>query len=562
MAIQFVKELKMSSSAIPAHPTTSILMQMQDVISWVNGEKEKEKQNEKEQLKSFFLGCDETGRTTLLYNESEKIESPESHYRTLTPTELDARVKDGLQKDALKPEEFWERFLSSDFEAWDHYTHLKAAYFVLLDNLEAGRNVIESADDFLVHMERLQQADPETFQNTTNRTMTIFWLVKLQQASLKAHWNKITSAFPTRADWPLVLAHSPEMMDPGLPFAYYSKSKLVSAEARASWILPEKKELPFYPPPGMRQPEIRETQADYVPEHLIDFALDVTKQVLYSKIRRGAILKQALPELERSIIRMRNDGEPVAPFSQTQAYFWLQFVHATVAAFRLDEKQGSKVAEWMSLSVYVKVFAVTGLEWKRHYTSNKWHSIQARMRFQPPDIKPLPNVLEVRMPMTPSQRCHMLAEGDSFKSTLAPQIPETEDLEIMVAAALDEASWSDILAETEVATSHGEYLNNLYEILGNDTSENMAERMEEALLIESKTAVGVTARNFWVQQISAKVVNCKTSSFEEFLNENPQLAFRTLPLVYYSEVVWESSEARDTLVAPDRMSLPSIASDK
>lgn len=493
-------------------------------------------------------------------NKPREVEAPEPELRPLTQAELEACVKKELQDDRINLKLFWEQWLTSDIEVWDHYTYLKAGYFVLLDNLAAGRTVLGSSEEFLGQLARLQKANSEKVRYTDHKTMTIFWLAQLQQAILKAHWDRVTSAFPTRDDWPLVPTHNSQLMDTGLCFAYYSKSRLLSAEAQTKWCLPDKKQLmPYFPPTKHPQPE--QTQPENTTDCLINFALEVTKQVMHSHARRGAILKQGFPALERSIIRKRNNGERVAPFSYTQAYFWLQFVHANLVAFKAHDEEKFNVAEWLSFSSFVELFKVTGQEWKGYYGAELWHSVEARIRFHPPDIRRLPDVLEVDMQTISTKVREIMVKEGSLNFAMAPQIPEQHDLEIMVAAALDEASWSDAVAEDEVAKSHGEYLHNIYEVFSDDGSTALAQRMEEATLLQSETAAGATARSFWVQQVSLKMASGETTNFEQFLNKNPQLAFRKLPLVHYSEMVWESNEAKDMFVPPDRMSLPSIVEE-
>ena len=56
---------------------------------------------------------------------------------------------------------FWQSFLQSDLLVWDHYNHLRAGYFILIDTLANGDGVLQCAETFLGHLERLKSLKPE-----------------------------------------------------------------------------------------------------------------------------------------------------------------------------------------------------------------------------------------------------------------------------------------------------------------------------------------------------------------------------------------------------------------
>lgn len=65
--------------------------------------------------------------------------------------------------------DFWQSFLRADLPAWDHYTHLRAGYFVLLASFAKGSSVFECATEFLTHLGRLREKNPERFRNTAHK---------------------------------------------------------------------------------------------------------------------------------------------------------------------------------------------------------------------------------------------------------------------------------------------------------------------------------------------------------------------------------------------------------
>lgn len=69
---------------------------------------------------------------------------------------------------------------------------------------------------------------------------------------------------------------------------------------------------------------------------------------------------------------------------------------------------------------------------------------------------------------------------------------------------------------------------------------------------------GLTQRMFWVQQVLLAVGKFEGAGFGEFVRANAHLAYRELPLVYYTPMLWASKEAEEVFVGPDRKSPSSL----
>lgn len=83
-------------------------------------------------------------------------------------TELIERVKKA-NADAIDAESFWASFMDGSLSSWDHYTHLRAGFFVLYDCFARGFGLLECADEFMAHLNRLRQGNPERFRNTAHK---------------------------------------------------------------------------------------------------------------------------------------------------------------------------------------------------------------------------------------------------------------------------------------------------------------------------------------------------------------------------------------------------------
>lgn len=74
-----------------------------------------------------------------------------------------------LARDSQNANIFWESFLSGELPVWNHYNHLQAGYFVILNQLRDGLDIFDYADEFMKHLQRLHESNPGRFRNTTHR---------------------------------------------------------------------------------------------------------------------------------------------------------------------------------------------------------------------------------------------------------------------------------------------------------------------------------------------------------------------------------------------------------
>lgn len=268
--------------------------------------------------------------------------------------------------------------------------------------------------------------------------MTVFWLAQIQLAVLSFAEANDKSDILDRKDFKEIVLHSPSLMDSGLWKAYYSKDLLFSPDARENWRFPDFQTLPAFVANPLQQQSV-----SWVPEQsqdrLIRFALIVTQASMSSKVRRGALVKRALQALETSTIRVRAQNQQVPPYSETQSYFWVQIVHAcllSLEAGHIDSTGsagGSKLATRISLPAFKSLFKITGDEWRNYYTEKTWSSVAARREFALPDLKPLPNVIDV-----PTEYSEKKIEQGSGLGGSLDELSRNEVIATMVAMAMSE----------------------------------------------------------------------------------------------------------------------------
>jgi hypothetical protein len=408
--------------------------------------------------------------------------------------------------------------------------------------------------------------------------MTVFWLIQLQTAAVKYQSDNGLEGYPATDKFTDVLLHSPELMNSGLWREYYSKELLFTLDAKENWRLPDVK--PLVSIAGIRkEAKAYVTTEGYNLDLALRMALVVVQKTVESKARRGAIVKRALADFQSLITRLRAQDASVQPYSETQAYFWIQITHAAIASLQnAKDKQPSPQADkitWngsvsdLTLDTFKTLFGVTGKEWTEYYSQSRWESIPARMQFTTPDLKNLPNVISIPSQSNVSHAKNHILDKSSAEDGGEPHRPSEAELTAMVSVMVEEVASLPEPTSGSLVSTHAELLQRLYQIIicfdeeltdGDSSSpkrgiqaRQTAAAIEKATELRGPVLDGVTQRVFWIQQFrSAKETVPSVISFADFLKVNPTLANERLPYAFYSPELWRSAEAKETLKLPDR----------
>lgn len=109
-------------------------------------------------------------RKSLKPKNAAKDTKAEIELREKGPSEEELRNKiRTANAESADANTFWESFLDGSLEAWDHYTHLRAGFFVMHDCFGRGLGLLECADEFMKHLNRLREGNPERFRNTAHK---------------------------------------------------------------------------------------------------------------------------------------------------------------------------------------------------------------------------------------------------------------------------------------------------------------------------------------------------------------------------------------------------------
>lgn len=400
--------------------------------------------------------------------------------------------------------------------------------------------------------------------------MTIFWLLQLQNAILKHKLHTGKEKFPSWNDFQQVLLYTPSLMNTGLWRLYYSKEHMFSETARESWSLPD-----LRPVPGLSSLNHDSLPGQISnPDRLLQYAFAVVQYTLTSGARRGQVVKEALDSLKMTTIRLRTTNSSVPPYSETQAYFWIQVVHAAIQS--LEAAPGSSTSERsivdvpasrISSATLSALFELNSSTWKRYYSEKVWNSISARMAFVQPDLKPVPNVITIS-----SQSQKQAALFKQMETALlqnSPKLPTIECLSFQAIWVIQDvqALAGSPMADSPSISTHSHMLLYLYRklIMGSENGLPGKTALEQAEKMTGPRVDSVTHKMFWIQifltaiaraEASRKIADKETSMekvrFETFIRSNLHLVYEDLPSLYYTPEIWQSQEASEIMISPDR----------
>ena len=260
-----------------------------------------------------------------------------------------------------------------------------------------------------------------------------------------------------------IFRHIPELVDEKLPSTYYSPDLLRSEYADKFWVLPDLRAL--VEPPRGHSPDFRKQllqQCTEDPDRLLRFVYDVVQRYLRpgETRRRSWFINLAFASLQQQTMRMRSRHPWISAYSETQAYFFLQLVHAALSQLTATGK-GHLIQEISYPLFKDTIEDIRPSAWSAHYSPQLWDSLKARASFVPPDLKPLPDTVDLssyiaKRPAPDDIDGHFLKKGS------IPELPALETLLFHQAILLEEAkSLPETLTPADV-TTHAALLKYIY----------------------------------------------------------------------------------------------------
>ncbi|KAJ3055101.1 ubiquitinyl hydrolase 1 [Rhizophlyctis rosea] len=529
----------------------------------------------------------------------------------MPPTDLlIQRIKE-VHDDPEDPDAFMEQFGEGLVTPFDHRAHVRAGFLILVRCRRRGVRDPKAVDEFIVGLRRFFEKAGNRLRNTFNITMTIFWCHAIHAALTSYTHSLPNNQLPTDDAFPSFLLHAPHLMWSGLWTKHYSKDRILTKEAATNFVLPDKRPLETYvvlqdaAKLAMRMEEGAkpiekgkilgsvesgdgmgdETFWKKFEAGMLDsFGVTDIVRVAYLTVkgarksgeRRGVAVKRSMDQLQSLLVRLRstNPSDSTPIFSETQFYFYIQIIDATIV------DQDVQILD-LSFRSFTSLFPELLRHdlYKRYYSDKVWSSIESRVQFSIPDIKPLPNRFDRR------------DLKDVKEAVERDKRPTIEELKVLGGKMVGELEgWDDeeflkAVGEGRVPRfTHGVLLRFIWlhirrvkdggerRSLGTSRildgiDEYFANRKEAEASDESgeeegwKAHKGLTHVTFWIQMVTGALVGARRvaslKEFAGFLEGAPELVWEGLWRLYYSEEVMESVEAKALFVPPDVRKLPS-----
>ncbi|PGH10537.1 hypothetical protein AJ80_07482 [Polytolypa hystricis UAMH7299] len=525
-------------------------------------------------------------------SEPPKGHSPYEEFRKRA-TEESKHVDQKLSAD-----EFMARMIVGKLTDWSHYPHIRAGFITLCDCLLKESVVFEATDIFLEKLEKMLKASPGRFRNTVHRTMTTFWLHRIYMAMLLDMQDR--GSLPSRDEFHGFVLRHLDLMDGRSWERHYTKDLLFSPSARDNWRLPDRDPLAqtIIDIPQKEEKESKRPPSSAKPnknsEILKRFAYATLKTAKTANRRRAAVINETFPLIQSQIMRLRAESPGAAePYSETQAYFWIQILHAAVQSLPPDYGLDISRLSYESFKLLFPNLLAADDAWKGYYSPEQWDSIEARMSTILPKLNPLPSIFQA-----PDKTCM----DEAITSTLDEKYaskgnrsapdgqPSMEDIFLQVRLAVKATSLS-IYSNTNPPDTHEGLIRHIFNQIIAVHPEPLVAR--KSLSIVAWDAVQflvddlqVTHAVFWSRMVLSAFYTMEASFHEKaaqfqtmepgsvaaekmqnelfplFLTASPELIWDGLWKSYYSDVAWKSEDAGKMYLLPDLRQIPYVEGRK
>ncbi|KAK2808883.1 hypothetical protein FQN50_004359 [Emmonsiellopsis sp. PD_5] len=315
-------------------------------------------------------------------------------------------------------------------------------------------------------------------------------------------------------------------------------------------------------------------------EILRRFAYTILREAKTTNRRRAAIIDETFPSIQSHIMRLRAQSPQTAePYSMTQAYFWVQMLHAIIESLA-PAGSGLDITKlsFDSFRILYPDLLPGDDAWKEFYSAETWNGVQGRMSVAVPDLKPLPNIVE-QPDQTRIEDAAMSTLGEKWVNIPAHgSRPTTEDLLFKVRCAIKDSSDYPSLTHHTRMIHHAfdELLNTPPESRARGTSYASAAWYKVSFPPDKKAFTNIV---FWSQLVLAaystmdqsfhhaaaeiRHEQCSYDSpkrnelFARFLESRPELCWEELWRLYFTEETWRRSvDFPSPYILPDRRGIP------
>ncbi|KAK4201932.1 hypothetical protein QBC40DRAFT_322823 [Triangularia verruculosa] len=373
---------------------------------------------------------------------------------------------EAIEEDPRPVNEIWNGFIDGKITPWRHQDYLQMVYLTLLLPENEDRGLVEIASDFAAKMDYSRQHTSILQHQSESRTKTVFWFYQVKQGIDPASnvYRDPNWCFPP----PFILVREirPELLNPKLIDEYYTVYLQSQDYFQRYYVLPDIKPLE---PPSKAPKSIFGVGNNTAPEpfeheRYLNMAFAMVQRYLREgeTRRRSWFIERGFDALRQEFMRIRASGDSgLQPFSETKAYFHVQLVHIALSHFTVGGHHDT--VQKLTYHTFKLFFNIESDIWRKHYSVKLWTSPKALGRFQPPDLKPLPDTvlgsfkiensslataLGVSQPSehttTPSDLLNPTAMNEVFRKVgLEPEVPLREVISFHQTILLEDAKSID-----------------------------------------------------------------------------------------------------------------------
>jgi hypothetical protein len=238
--------------------------------------------------------------------------------------------------------------------------------------------------------------------------MLIFYLHQVE-VSIRRICRNLELPLPGRDDFAKVVKYNAYNLTLQSWANHYTDAYMSAPLTAALWRPPNIRELepvkpasfclmdPYYPPPSPAPPA-RQTRA-------ARFAFLVVRTYLSddgggggggggaAALPRSRVVELALSVFQQATQRLRSTvpAPAAAPYSETQLYFWIVYMHAKLAPLPAGrsapgDDDGLLGREDVTFDALLRNGLVHAREWQAHYSRGLWESVGARIAVAAPDL--------------------------------------------------------------------------------------------------------------------------------------------------------------------------------
>lgn len=277
---------------------------------------------------------------------------------------------------------------------------------------------------------------------------------------------------------------------------YYTRSFLLQSATARFWRLPDLRDLPdlyWY--------------RDHLSESEARVAGPLTKLLYWANnvnatywrqpiLSREKMIEIALATLEQTIEKQRSDHHNLEPFSVTQARYWLKRMGLYDDRARCGEQS---IFSLYPISEEIADDWVDVLGWKHSYTSETWHSKEARTTFIETDVKGYQRSLYTG----PNPRAEISQpHGLDFARGWTPEIGSEEEILFLATVAYEELAHYPDPADLDLKRRSHILMAILCVALGRDSKdEEIALASVKRRIIAAGRLDDEEAAELWVLQV-------------------------------------------------------------